>query len=792
LKTAHTVLGLIIPGILVLSSCSSTRSLKDGEHLLTKNKITVNGSKSDVATDELHALAKPSPNKKFLGIAPFKLLMYTWGAGGKKETKFRKWLKEKVGERPNLYEPIRSEQSASNMVQYMKKTGFFDASVDFNAGYHGRKEKKARVQYTVTPGIPYTIRNIYYPIGDTLMQSIISSGIAESKIKSGKNFNAFDLDDERDRITDQLLQKGYYFFDRNFIYYDIDSALSCHCLDISVYVKNRPAGMADDSAGALEKAHLRYRINRIFVKTDYDPLVTDFSDQDTIVYQSFASSKLGRTPFNYNLLYTGELRIHPPTVTQSIFIRPGGYYNSTDVRRTRSRFGELGLFNYTAVRFTELPGKIGETGEGILDCHVDLAKRKLHSFTIETEGTNNGGRPGVGFNFSYNNSNIFRGSEILRIQARFSLEAQKPIGGGSDDSDPDVPFFNTVETGLDLSVDFPRFLIPIRQDRFPRYFRPKTTVRLGISYEQRPEYDRQFTGLSFGYEWKESDTKRHILFPFDWSYINVHNSPEFQEQIDQEPNDRIRSQYTDHLIFAIRYSFVFNNQDIRRLRNFFYFRGNLELAGNIPYAFQTAFGGKSDSTGNYTIFGIRYSQYVRLDFDMRYYNVITRNNTIVYRLVLGGGIPYGNGEVLPLEKGFYGGGANGMRGWTLRLLGPGSYSNPEDNFDRMGDIQIEGNFEYRFPVYKFFKAALFADIGNIWLLEDNESYPGGKFRFDSFYRELAIDAGLGVRLDFNFFILRVDMAAPIRDPARPEDDRWVFDKLQFNDFLINFGIGYPF
>jgi outer membrane protein assembly factor BamA len=343
-----------------------------------------------------------------------------------------------------------------------------------------------------------------------------------------------------------------------------------------------------------------------------------------------------------------------------------------------------------------------------------------------------------------------------------------------------------------LSIIFPRFLIPVRQERFPKYFRPKTTTSLGFGYENRPEYERWLTNLSFGYDWKESDRKRHQLFPFDWSVINVGLSPDFEQELEDEPNDRIKYQYTDNFITAIRYSFTYNTQDIRKIQNFFYFKGNLETAGNLLNVGSNLANASTDSLGQYILFGIPFAQYVKLDGDFRFFNVITRNNSVAYRFFMGAGYAYGNASVLPLEKGFYGGGANGMRGWPYRLLGPGSYYDPEDYFDRMGDIQLEANVEIRFPVYNFIKSALFADIGNIWLMNEDESYPGGAFKFNRFYKEFAIDVGLGLRLDFNFFILRVDFAIPLRDPSQPEGDRWVMDQWQFSDFIINFGIGYPF
>jgi outer membrane protein assembly factor BamA len=561
--------------------------------------------------------------------------------------------------------------------------------------------------------------------------------------------------------------------------------------EMNLRVKIKPNLVSSDAEPwkIISMPHRRYFIQNIFIRPNFDPLKPDDNQVDTVKF-TMNYKKGNLKPDDYYILYHKEDHIHFRTVVQSVFIKPGSAYSLVDISKTRSRMNELGAFGYTNIRFRPVPVK-DSTLAGLLDCNIDLSKRKLHSYTAETEVTNSGGRPGIGLNFTYSNSNIFRGSETLRLKAKGALEAQQIFGDNADYSSG-IPFFNTIETGLEVSVIFPRFLIPVRQERFPKYFRPKTTTSLGFGYENRPEYERWIASLSFGYAWRESEIKQHQIFPFDWSIIRVNLSPDFQQELEDEPNDLIKNQYTDNLIMATRYAFTYNTQDIRKIQNFIYFKGNVETAGNLLNLGSNLANANTDSLGQYILFNIPFAQYIKIDGDLRFFNVVSRNQSVAYRLFMGMGLPYGNTTILPMEKGFYGGGANGMRGWPYRLLGPGSYDNPEDNFDRMGDVQLEANIELRFPVYKFIKSALFADIGNIWMLKDAESYPGGEFSFDRFYKEFAIDIGLGLRLDFNFFILRVDFAIPLRDPANPENERWVYDDWQLSDIIINFGIGYPF
>jgi outer membrane protein assembly factor BamA len=778
---------MVVITAMIFSSCSNTRLLKEGEYLLLKNNIKYSVKNPGLKTDELNIIARPKPNQKFLGMARIKLYAYRKGTKGKVDGKFRTWLRDKIGERPAIYDSAAAIQSSQEMERYLNKVGYFYSGVSFSTK-HIRK-KKIHVNYLVTPTEPYRLKTVEYAIEDTLMLHFIKNSKTDSKISSGSIFNAFELDDERDRITETLQNNGYYYFNRDYVYFEIDSSLHNHEMNLKVLIKPNEVISTEDPSKTVQKPHKIYFIRDVYLRPNFDPLDPPETLADTVKYLRKVQSQ-NYTKGNYYIISKADDRIHPRTVVHSVFIMPGDPFRLSDISRTRSRVTELGIFNYANIRFRQV-SENDTTQTGLLDCSIDLSKRKLHSYTVETELTNSGGRPGIGLNFTYSNSNIFRGSETLRLKARGALEAQKIFGDNSDYSSS-TPFFNTIETGLEASIIFPRFLLPVNQERFPKYFRPKTTLSVGLGYENRPEYEKWMTNFSFGYDWKQSEQMRHQIYPFDWSLNNVSLSPEFAQELEAEPNDLIKNQYTDNLITAIRYTLIFNTQDIRKIQNFFYFKGNFETAGNLLNLGCTAVNANTDSIGQYVLFGVPFAQYIKLDGDFRFFNVITKNNYVAYRVFLGSGIPYGNAIYLPLEKGYYGGGANGMRGWPYRLLGPGSYNNPEDNFDRMGDIQLEANLEYRFPIYSFIKSALFADVGNIWLLQENDSYPGGDFQFNRFYKELAVDVGIGLRLDFDFFILRVDFAIPLRDPSQPENERWVLQDWQFNDIIINFGIGYPF
>lgn len=778
--------------ILLLSfSCSNTKYLKNNEYLLIRNKIHITSERKDINIDDLKGYITQTPNKKLSSLYRFKLWAYNKSTRGK-DSKFNRWVINKIGEPPTIYDSLAARESANDIQSYVQNLGYFNAKVNFSTRFTNKKKKKLKVTYKVIPSKPYKIKNFKYQIEDAKLATYVFADTTFSLIKRGKNYDAFILDNERERIAAYLNNHGYYKFNKDYIVYEADSSLGSHKVDLTLLVQNVMVPDPDHPGKFLTKDHDRYFINNIYVNPEFNPITSPKTVYDTLV-EEVHQIKIDRPANYYYILHKGKLKINPNTLVQSIFIENDEPFNLKDVQQTYKRFSSLGPFNYTSIQFSD--NKKDSISiykqHKLINCIINLSRAPLQSYTIEAEGTNSGGDLGVGGNFTYQNRNIFRGAEIFRLKLKGALEVQHR-NSSSENDEPTILFFNTYEYGAEASVTFPKFLIPIKQERFPKYFKPKTNLTAGLNFQRRPKYSRYIASTTFGYEWNESEIKKHIYNPAEINLVKIYPQPGFQEDLDELDDQRLIDQYTDHLIMAGRYSFIFNNQDIRNLRNFMYFRGSFELSGNLLNLIDIAFNAPKDTSGHYTLFNIRYAQYVRTDFDYRYYYILDAQHSIVCRTIFGIGIPYSNSDVLPFEKGFYLGGANGMRGWRFRSLGPGAYNGPADDLDKAGDIQLEGNIEYRFPIYKFLKGALYVDIGNIWLLNPDKTFPDGEFTFDSFLSQLAFDTGFGFRFDFNFFVFRIDPAIKLKDPSRPEHDRWILNQLQLKDIIWNFGIGYPF
>lgn len=772
-----------------LSACNISNHLSKNQYLLTKNKVDITEKKARLELDEINSLIEQHPNQSLFGIARVKMWLYMW-TDHPDRSKFASWINKTLGEKPVIFDTRLAETSETQISSYLNNIGYFNNIVSFNKRLN-KRQNKVDIDYIIDLSTPYSIRKISYLIPDPEIKYLILKNNSYSLLDTGQVYNAYTFEEERNRLANILKNEGYYAFNKEYVYFEVDTTIGHNQLDVTVNISNRQMqGSVPDEV--TEAAHKRFLINDIYINTDYNPLAAQERKSDTLLVNLPRDDDRNKF-LPYYFIYRDQFRIKPQAITQSIFLEPGQLFVLQDVQKSYKRLNNIRLFKYANIQFHEIERNSTDTSKfDYLDCNIQLSRAKLQSYTIEAEGTNTGGDLGIGFNLVYQNKNIFRGAEILSVRTKFAMEVQRLSSVEKETDDKTFLFFNTMETGGEISLYFPRFLIPVRHTTFSKYFKPKTTLTTGINYQRRPKYERYITNLSFGYDWSASEFKEHIFLPFDISLVKVFPTPAFDTILDNLKDERLKNQFTDHLIMAMSYSYVFNNQDINKLKNFTYFRGNIETAGNMLNAMDQVIQAPRNEEGYYTLLNIRYAQYIRTDLDFRYYFILNENNTIATRAIFGVGIPYGNSDALPFEKGFYGGGANGMRAWEFRSLGPGAYVSDDANFDRMGDMKIEANIEYRFPIYKFFKSALFVDAGNVWLLNDNQSFPEGNFKFNSFLSEIAMDAGLGLRFDFGFFIFRIDGAVPLRNPALPKGDRWSFNEISFRRINWNFGIGYPF
>ncbi|MCX6283377.1 MAG: BamA/TamA family outer membrane protein [Bacteroidetes bacterium] len=770
--------------LMILTACNVTKNLGPKEYLLIQNKFKINTMK--VTSDDLSGYLQQQPNKKLFGLFRSNIALYNWGCKGK-DSKFKKWLRNTAGAAPVLLDTSLAVIACKQMTIYLANKGYFNSTVRDSIVI---KKKKASVHYHVKTTTPYKIKKLEYAIPDTLVARFIYKDTAKSLIKPGMNFDAYKLDDERTRIAINLNNKGFYRFSTNYIAYRVDSTIGQRKMDVTIEITDPVVPSVDDPAMMVAVPHKRYYINRMYIYPEFDHLAGDSIRYDTLLTE-FEGPKKEKSKYSYYFLYDTKMSIKPRTITQSIFVEPGSYYSLDLVNETYSRLAGLQVFKYINLRFAPSESKRDTTKKNAdpIDCRVQLSRSPGHAFTVSTDGTNSAGAFGLQGGLTYSNRNIFRGAQLLRIGLSLSAQTQPPLY----DSLP-KKLFNVLEIGLSASLTFPQFLFPIKPEHLPKKMKPKTTISIGYNFQRQQDYDRHITNMTFGYTWVQNSRLSQTINPVEIALVKVFGDEYFDAYLNSLTDQRLKYQYTDHLVAGLRYTLQYTSQKLNRLDDYIYLRTNFETGGNLLYGIDNLVKAPKNSEGYYTLLNIQYAQYVRPDFDIRYYEKISKQHTIVYRFYTGIGIPYGNSIALPFEKAFFAGGANDLRGWKMGYLGPGSYHNDTTagNYNQFGDMQIEANMEYRFPIYKVFKGALFLDMGNVWLIKPSTDLPGGVITLSTFLPDIAIDAGIGLRLDFNFFMIRLDPAIPIRVPWYPQGQRWYFNKMQLQDIVWNFGIGYPF
>ncbi len=797
--------GLILLSALLFASCSGLKKLPEEESLLVANRVKIEGEAGKpskdkrIASKKLVGLVTQEPNTRFLGIR-LKLALYN-GAKDSVDNWWNRKLREN-GEPPVVFDSLTIDQSVDRMRRYLGNKGYFEPDFSVDVKRIGKQNRKVRVRYTAVLNEPYRLRSFRNIIRDDSVAAVLAARPQRSLVEVGQIYDVETLDKERERLSGILRNEGYFAFNKEYISYRIDSALGSHQMDVTLDLRQIQSNETDSLGRYLFLPHKKYYIDDVyFLPRVSSPDGLRSPVVDTLVYcDVYGRGKKRREGPPYHLVVTEKMqtrrhkpKVRPSTLVQKTFLAEGDLYRANQVARSYDNLNDLRIFGYTDIRISEkaYDSTLSYEENNKLECRIDMMEGKKFGLSTEAELTTSAGfMPGVAANITFQDRNLFRGGEILNIRLRGMYELQSTF-----DNDRNRSFLNTFEVKGEVSLDFPRLLAPLSLERRAKAFRTKSTVSLSYSYQDKVEYARGIFLATWGYSWR----KGRIAQTFNPVEINtvqmLRVSQRFKENIESlsQSNLRLKYQYEDHFIFDWRYQLVYNDQKLGEAADFNFFRFNVETAGNLLYGIATAVGAHKNEAGQYRIFGLPFSQYARMEMDYKHHFVFGGDATLVFRVLVGLGYSYLNSKSLPYEKSFYAGGSTGLRAWPLYQVGPGSYANPNNyRMERLGDMTLVLNLEQRFPIIAGLKGAVFLDAGNIWLLKDNPEFAGGEFRFDKFYKDLTFGTGIGLRYDFNFFIIRVDMGIPLYSPARPEAQRWVVRKLVGKDLVFNFGIGYPF
>jgi hypothetical protein len=790
-----------------LSSCSVTRKLDEGEYLLKKNKIQLLSEESgnNFTVSELERYYRQKPNKKFLWVYPFHAVAYNFGEGinirdttgysgwGKwwwnRKNKFRVWVM-KNGEAPVVLDTVAAERTLAQFESFLFTRGHFKAEADRVISYP--QKKRAKVTYIVYPGPGHKIRDFIVDIPSDGVRELYQKSASASLIKSGAPYDEKVFQQERDRITRFLKDSGYYHFNKAYISLEVDTFMPGNLLDVYLKILDQSFYDENDPFVVVTKPHLKSRIGRIFINPEYEGI---FVEKEYQIIPVVAEGRKKQDSSVYYIYTSGNMDYNPQMLIRNVLLEPGQVYSLRDVELTYLYLSDLSNFGNISITFKDAEAPPGMEDSTILwlDCTINMSRFHKQLYEVRLDVTNRAGDPGLSTNLVWQNRNLFGGAEVLSLALKGALEVQKILDKEQDEMTIiDKLPFNTVELGIDADIRMPGLVAPIPISAFPKTFKPRTRISGGVNFQERPDYKRYITKFTTGYEWQMKHNVAMAFNPFEINAVSINPDPAFIEKINALNDQRLKNSYSDHIITAVTWSVVIDNQGSRTKSRYSFIRINVESAGLLVNAFRNPLNYPVNSEGIAMIFNIPYAQYLRTDFDYRrFYRLKPKDQVIAGRIYVGLGNPYGNMDILPFEKGFYVGGGNGIRAWPVRTIGPGSYRDVNNliRFDRTGDLGLETSLEYRFPLYGSFHGALFLDGGNVWLKNANEKYPGGEFLARDFFRELALGTGFGLRI-VSFFVIRVDAGIKLHDPSKPDGERWMFDQIRIKRINWNFGIGY--
>lgn len=765
-------------------ACSSTRHVPEGSMLLDEVEIVTPDSAGLDKTELINYL-RQTPNHKVIGFAKLQLGIYNMS--GHDSTKwYNRWLR-RLGQPPVIYDADLTDASRRQLIQALINKGYMEAQVtaDTTVSSDGRKVK---VTYGLNPGEAHVIRSMAYEIADSAVAAIVLADSANVTLNPGDKLDRTALDEERTRLTARLRNRGYYAFSKEYITFVADTAENSLDVDLTMVIMppKRPASdlMADADSVAL---HRRFTINRvIFVAGSTSAIQMEnprgLEGADTVSYKDIT------------VVYPGDDRyIVPSVLEEKCFIRHGRPYSAQAVDRTYESLSQLGIIK--SINIEMVPAGYID-GTEYIDAYIYLTRNKKQGVTLEVEGTNSEGDFGFGVGVAYQHRNLAHRSNLLTAKFRVNYES---LSGNLSNLIND----RYTEYAGEVGITFPKFMMPFLSSRYKRRIKASTELALSANYQERPEYTRVIAGAAWKYKWNSPDNRvRRTWDLVDVNYVYLPESTiDFINQI-APSNPLLRYSYEDHFIMRTGYTYTRTNRQIAasslrryRLQPWVYsFRASAETAGNLLYAISSLSGQKRDD-GVYKLFGIQYSQYAKAEVDYSATRNFTSRHALAFHAGFGIGVPYGNSRVMPFEKRFYAGGANGVRGWGVRTLGPGSFDSRNtvtDFINQCGDIRLDLSVEYRAKLFWVFEGAAFVDAGNIWTIHNYENQPGGMFHFNTFWKQIALAYGIGLRMDFSYFLLRFDLGIKAHNPAMGQEEWPIIHPRWKRDTSFHFAVGYPF
>ena len=761
---------LYITLIALLTSCSVNKFIPEEHYLL--DEVHIISDTEEVQPSMFTSYIRQNPNAKWFNLV--KVPMHIYCMSGKDSTNsFNRFL-QKLGDAPVIYDAIVTQKSQREIEKAVRNMGYMRAKVELETEV---KKNRIKVNYRIKAGRPYIIQQIAYNIDDMTINDFIEKDTIHSYLHTGMPFDVVALDNERNRITKLLQNNGYYKFHKDFIVYQADTVRNT--FQVNLTMKLLPFQLKKED---VPTKHRQYTIRNVNFLTE-DNLINQ--ENNYTGYQSLQHKGL-------QIFYQDKMYIRPNTLSNFNYIRPNKLYSEQDVQNTYTSMGRLRALKYTNIRFDE----VLDNDSAQLDANVLLTKGKNQSLSFEIEGTNSAGDLGAAASMTFQHRNVFKGSETFTMKVRGAYEAITGLQEGYENDD-------YKEYGIEASLNFPEFKFPFLSADFKRKIRATSEVGLSFNSQNRPEFTRTLASAKWGYRWVDRKSSQHRFDLLNVNYIYVpwksENFKNYLENLTDRNSILIKS-YEDQLIVRMGYTYTYNSANDKSRtstnRNSYSIRMNLEEAGNLLYLGSKAIHSAPKEDKGYVIANIPFAQYIKGDIDFaRNWNIDERNS-LVFHIGMGVAYPYGNSQVLPFEKRYFSGGPNSVRGWSVRSLGPGSYKGTEGNMNYInhsGDIKLDVNLEYRTHLFWKFNGAAFIDAGNIWNIRDYEGQEEGTFRFNRFYKQLAVAYGLGLRFDLDYLIIRFDGGMKAVNPMKTGKDKYPFLRPKFSrDFAFHFAVGYPF